>query len=71
MLLSLRLGNVFPRVSLQPEVTASSVFKLSHGFCNTSGEKKSQPWFGVFGSPVSPDSRLLSVLSLLPCRGQL
>lgn len=60
---------MFPEVSLEPEVTASSVFKLSHGFCNNCGEK-SQPWFGIFGSPLSPDPGLLSVLSLLPCWGQ-
>lgn len=67
MLLSFRLGHV---VSLEPEVTVSSVFKLSLRFCNTCGEKKSQPWFGIFGSPLSPDSGLLSVPFPLPCWGQ-
>lgn len=40
------------------------MFKLSHGFYNTCGEKN-QLWFGIFGSPLSPDSGPLAVLSLL------
>lgn len=34
------------------------------------GEEEPALVFGIFGSPLSPDSRLLSVLSLLPYWGE-
>lgn len=71
MVLSFRPGHMFPWICPEPEVTVSLMFKLSHGFCNTCGEKNQQPtlvW--LFLAALSLQTRLLSVPSLLPCWGQ-